>query len=244
MAYTVKVWHNTAGVEIDVSLMTWGIGALNYTLTYTNSATAYVTWTMRDGDTVTVTAKATGKYTFVRWEYRIDNGSWQISTLQEFSYTGGEDIEIRSVSKSPESGDDSGGEGDTTTIERWSWESSNGSASDYETIEAYYALVNKTSTRNFSHNVWNDMVDKIHELFVENVGTDWDGSFHSYNNTRMTETPYYMTAKKFNSLLHQIPDSQTYRKGLEYVDSGDVVLGSYFLTLAECINYCIDKFSK
>ena len=144
------------------------------------------------------------------------------------------------------------------TIAKWSWTSSNGSASKEETVDAYNAVKNQQPTKNFSHDVWNDMVDKVKKLTERNPGYWLDTPYGNYNDTRMNAEPYYLTADKFNSLrnnlenvglkleLDGIPeatDADNASEGTipQPVESGNYVFGHYFLTLAQYINACIDK---
>lgn len=133
----------------------------------------------------------------------------------------------------------------TDTMEKWSWNASNGSASATQTSNAYNAIVNRKATTNFSHIVWNDMVDKVKEL-TENSSGYWDTSYASYANTKMNSSPYKLTATIFNSLrnnLEVVGDSLSlgYRTDIGKVEPGERVKGDYFLTLAGYINACIDK---
>lgn len=132
------------------------------------------------------------------------------------------------------------------TIEKWSWTSSNGGASSTQTRNAYNAVVNKTAVTNFSHIVWNDMVDKVKDIMDEAVGW-WDGTYATYSNTRFNASPYELTADMFNSLRNNIEIAGNsylglgYKTGIDKVNSGDKVYGDYFLTLADYINDCIDN---
>lgn len=142
--------------------------------------------------------------------------------------------------------EDSGG----TSITKWDWYASNGSnASASQTISAYNAI-NGTgtgrNTKNFSHSVWNDMVDKVKEICDEAVGW-WDTDYATYYNTKFNSTPYELTADMFNSLRNNLEIagyqklSLGYKTGIGQVFSGDTVYGDYFLTLAEYMNSCIDN---
>lgn len=136
-----------------------------------------------------------------------------------------------------------------TNISKWSWSASNGSANDTQTYAAYLALLNKEDTRNFSHLVWNDMVDKVWEIIK--VKTNWwDSNYASKDNTKMNYSPYELTANMFNSLRNNIEligndDSVLGRKtGISKVESYNTtypVKAEYFLTLANYINDCIDN---
>lgn len=136
----------------------------------------------------------------------------------------------------------------TETVDKWSWSTSNGSATATQTSNAYDAVKNKKATTNFSHLVWNDMVDKVNEVIkAYSSGKTWDSTYATYANTKMSSTPYYLTAVKFNSLRNNIEIVGNtylnigYKTGIEKVEAGDYVKGSYFITLADYINDCIDN---
>lgn len=136
------------------------------------------------------------------------------------------------------SGGGGGSGGDTETpVEKWSWSTSNGSATSSQTSAAYRAVVNNTSVSNFSYLVWNDMVDKVMEI-IYYLGGRWYNDYLSYGNTLMTSSDKTLTAKRFNSLRYNI--GSRYSTGINEVSTGDPVLGSYFITLADCINDWID----
>lgn len=125
----------------------------------------------------------------------------------------------------------------TTTVKKWSWYDSNGSADADETYASYLAVKNREITTNFFHEVWNDLVKKVDDVLVAN-GLEWDTHYATYDNTLMTSYPYELTADMFNSLRNNL--KFMYDSGISKVETGDDVLGSYFTTLAQSINYAID----
>jgi hypothetical protein len=144
-----------------------------------------------------------------------------------------------------------------SAVTHWDWEISNGSASAYETEDAFYAVRDRDYTNKFSHNVWNDLVNKVKDVLAEK-GMEWDYTWDSYENTRMTISPYELTAKMFNSLRNNIelvgvevgigkitnsttPDEAEDGTIPHPVKKDNIVFGHYFLTLADYINDCIDK---
>lgn len=135
----------------------------------------------------------------------------------------------------------------TETIEKWDWNASNGSANATLTSNAYDAAVNKKATTNFSHLVWNDMVDKVNDVIkAYSSDVDWDSSYATCNDTKTNSEPYYLTAVIFNSIRNNIEIIGSYLNLGYYtdigkVDSGNYVDGDYFLILAEYINDCIDN---
>ena len=145
-----------------------------------------------------------------------------------------------------------------SSITKWDWYSSNGTASANQTIAAYNAVANKQSTKNFSHYVWDDMVDKVKEICDEAVGW-WDSASYglSYANTKAianSNGEYVLTADMFNSLRNNLEIAGYQKLGLSKiptgtssgqiphpVNSGDTVFGHYFITLTNYMNSCIDK---
>lgn len=124
------------------------------------------------------------------------------------------------------------------TVDAWSWTTSNGNASSTLTRNAYNAVVNRTAVTNFSYLVWNDMVDKVKEI-LDALGGSWDSSYATYANTKLSSSNKTLTAVKFNSLRYNI--GSRYSTGISEVSPGDEVLGSYFTTLASCINNWIAR---
>ena len=120
---------------------------------------------------------------------------------------------------------------------KWDWTTSNGSATAIQTKDAYAAITGKQTTLNFSHDVWNDLVDKVNEVLVAK-GLSWDTFYDTVENTRMTIYPYELTAVKFNSLRNNL--DFVFLTGISKVESKDTVYGSYFTTITSCINNGID----
>lgn len=146
------------------------------------------------------------------------------------------------------------------TIKKWSWITSNGSASLSVTTAARNAVQKQESTRNFSHLVWDDMVDKVQALISKTTKV-WDTNYATYSNTKAITNAngeYELTAVMFNSLrnnlelvglkvgLTKIPSTTDHDNAPSGtiphpVMSGKKVFGHYFLTLTDYMNSCIDK---
>lgn len=123
-------------------------------------------------------------------------------------------------------------------VSKWSWSASNGSATAAQTQAAYSAVTNQGKTSAFSYLVWNDMVDKAMEILNASGGS-WNASFATYADTRMSASDRAMTAVRFNSLRYNI--GLRYSTGITTRYQGDVIYGSYFITLANCLNGWIDN---
>lgn len=123
----------------------------------------------------------------------------------------------------------------------WSWYSSNGIATASQTRAAHDACRNSGRTRDFSYLVWNDLVDKIYEI-RQVADYDWNTRFASYDETKMTPYDKTLTAARFNSARYNI--GVLVSTGIQEVYPGDEVIGSYFLTIADCINSFIDTLGE
>lgn len=133
------------------------------------------------------------------------------------------------------------------TIPKWDWDSSNGKADANTTYNSYLALFDETkSTEEFSHEVWNDMVQKAYDIIWQKTKY-WDSTYGTVASTKFSAEPYELTAKMFNSLRNNIEllgnrsDVLGYKTGISAVSSGDDVMGWYFTALTEYMNDCIDN---
>lgn len=124
------------------------------------------------------------------------------------------------------------------SLDPWSWTSSNGSASTTLMKAAYTAVTTKGALSDFSYLVWNDMVDKV-KAVLDATGLSWSSNYATYSATKMSSSDKELTAKRFNSLRFNI--GSHYSTGISDVSSGDVVYGSYFITLASSLNSWIGQ---
>ena len=128
--------------------------------------------------------------------------------------------------------------GGGVSLDLWSWTESNGTATVYETQEAYRALTQALYVKLFSHNVWNDMVNKV-KATLDYIGAVWDNSYESYNDTLMTVSDRTLTASRFNSLRYNI--GSHYSTGISEVQAGDEVNGDYLIMLGRVINLWLNS---
>uniref|UniRef100_UPI0025D13408 hypothetical protein n=1 Tax=Pseudobutyrivibrio sp. TaxID=2014367 RepID=UPI0025D13408 len=124
------------------------------------------------------------------------------------------------------------------SVEPWSWTASNGNATSTQTRNAYNAISNRGLLTDFSYLVWNDLVDKTKEA-IEAHGGSWYTSgggktYLSYANTKMTTSNKNMTAARFNALRFNI--GSRISTGITDRTTGDIINGSYFITLAQKLN--------
>ncbi len=132
------------------------------------------------------------------------------------------------------------------SVEPWSWNASNRSAlTDFPatasmTSAARDAVMNKGYLTVFSWRVWNDLVAKTMETIIARGGTwttrdqNTGKTYLSYESTRMSENDKNMTAARFNALRFNI--GSRIRTEIPDRDTGDIIYGNYFITLAQKLN--------
>lgn len=121
----------------------------------------------------------------------------------------------------------------------WSWTSSNGSATAYQTQLAYSAITSNGDVKDFNYRVWNDLVDKVKET-LDAAGDTWNTKYSTYSNAKLSGSNQILTATKFNSVRYNIEIHKS--TGITERSSGDIVYGWYFTTLASCLNSWINTF--
>lgn len=129
----------------------------------------------------------------------------------------------------------------TGGIEPWSWKRSNGRSTVTQVTMAYAVITAQGELSQFSYIVWNDMVDKVSEILKEK-NLSWSSKYATLAATIMSEDDKVLTAARFNSLRFNI--GSHYSTGINEVQPGDDVFGSYFITLGEKINAWIDSISN
>ena len=127
-------------------------------------------------------------------------------------------------------------------ILEWDWSKKNGkNATAEQTQVAYNAITGKGTTASFNYAVWNDLVDKVVEVWHAQNGY-FNTSKLSYEETCMSESDKTLPAARFNSLRYNIGiNSPT---SIEDKKPGDQVLGSYFIILTNSLNAWIRKVNE
>lgn len=127
------------------------------------------------------------------------------------------------------------------SVQKWSWTDSNGTATTNETINAKTAISNGGAVSNFSYKVWNDMCDKVAAI-IDAENDAWYEDYDSIANTKIASSDKTLYAGKFNSLRFNIgARANAPSTGIVEKSPGDVVVGDFFITLADCINSWIDN---
>ena len=138
------------------------------------------------------------------------------------------------------------------------WTTSNGSATAEQTILGYQQLMNNGYTLLFSHLIWNDIVNKIKDIY-DIIGYDWDTTYATYEECVMSLPGHaVMTAAIFNSVADNIGRIRDVVYGWESTgDSGrlgrriiygyathkndaDILYGWYIPELTAKLNLLID----
>ena len=124
-------------------------------------------------------------------------------------------------------------------VDYWSWTASNGAATAAQTRNAYSILQGDLPADNFSHNVWNDLVNKAAEVRTAR-GYSWDtvsGKYYSVANCKVS-AGNVLTAKVYNSVRYNL--GSIIAVGFADVSPGDELTGYHIARLAEVINLIID----
>lgn len=120
---------------------------------------------------------------------------------------------------------------------KWDWESAGATSDANQMKTAHDAVLYNGKTTDFSFYVWNDLCNKVNEL-LRYKGRTWDTFYATLLNTRMKYNDKELTAVRFNSLRNNLDFA--YDTEIDKVEPDYDVLGSYFITLANAINDCID----
>lgn len=85
----------------------------------------------------------------------------------------------------------------------WSWDGSNGNATTEQTVAAYEAVSNQGLCIDFSHLVWDDIVDTLNEL-LNALGMTWDSTYARIDDTKISVAKGQLMGQAFNSVRHNI----------------------------------------
>lgn len=136
------------------------------------------------------------------------------------------------------------------SIEKWSWSRSNGEATTAMTQRAYNVLSGAipvleadgggSVTSNFSHYVWNDLVDKVSEMrdIAENGWSTANGVYPTAPECKVY-TGNTLTAEKYNGVRYNIGSIRS--TGILDQSPGDRITGYKILHLTDVLNDIIDN---
>lgn len=124
-------------------------------------------------------------------------------------------------------------------IDPWSWTQSNGQATNAETQQAYDVLMGTRTANQFSHYVWNDLVDKVEEM-RNAQGYNWDragGTYPSASGCKMSAGDR-LTADAYNGVRYNI--GSILSTGIFDQSPGDKITGYKIHHLTEVLNEIIN----
>ena len=200
---------------------------------------SYFNYSLRDASNSTILQEPSGYVTDTRYSFNglKANTTYVVCLNWSTSTVGQGNVAYITVTTDP------------VNVSKWDWSKANISsstgASASQTAAAYTALSNKSAVSEFSYKVWNDLVDKVVQVWHAQ-DSYFDTSILSYDATKMTSSDRIMTAARFNSLRNNVDKGLTSHNatttGLNTVFPGNIVYAGYFLTLAKAINRWIDSF--
>lgn len=141
----------------------------------------------------------------------------------------------------------------------WSWNKSNGSATDAQTVAAYESTTTRGYTADFSRHVWNDLVITLNKLLIT-AGLEWDEKYTSFPDAQVHVPNGLLTARMFNSVRYNIENASftAWTWEFDYTQVGyvgrndfygvadvgeeraDIVYGWYIIELARKLNVLIE----
>lgn len=87
----------------------------------------------------------------------------------------------------------------SSTFPAWTWEHSNGTATDEQTTSSYQVLIDAGKCVDFSRLVWNDIIDVLQSIFDE-VGIEWDATYCTAEEAKITQAYGVLTSYAWNSV--------------------------------------------
>lgn len=122
-----------------------------------------------------------------------------------------------------------------SVVEPWSWTSSNGSATAAQTKNAYSILLGNRVADDFSHNVWNDLIDKIVEM-REAQGLSWttNGGVYLTASECKVSSGDTLTAEIYNSMKVNVGSISS--TDIQDVEPGDEITGYHITHVVDVLN--------
>ena len=91
----------------------------------------------------------------------------------------------------------------SSSFPAWTWEKSNGTATDEQTTLSYEVLAGQGKCSDFSRFVWNDIINVLVSIFAE-TGIAWDATYCSADESKINEHLGILTATAWNSVAWNI----------------------------------------
>lgn len=122
-----------------------------------------------------------------------------------------------------------------SVVDPWSWTSSNGSATAAQTKNAYSILLGNRAADDFSHNVWNDLIDKIVEM-REAQGLSWttNGGVYLTASECKVSSGDTLTAEIYNSMKVNVGSISS--TDIQDVEPGDEITGYHITHVVDVLN--------
>lgn len=120
-------------------------------------------------------------------------------------------------------------------VGKWSWEVTNGDASDEQTQIAYQILMGEIPADDFSHLVWNDLINMVSDLRVANGLDSWDTDDNYYlsKSACLVEAGDTLSAAIYNSLLYNVEGFAS--TDLSEVQKEDKLTGSAIIGITSAL---------
>lgn len=144
------------------------------------------------------------------------------------------------------------GDPDNPVLALWSWSNAAGSwnaqrgeATAEQLSSAETAVRNGGETRNFHHDVWNDMIRWIHDaarIRKPQYNEGWPSAAKMTNRDRvLTAARWHNFAQLYNTVIRYLVSSYT---DLTYYNSGTPVMGRYFTDAVTNMNSYISSYKQ
>ena len=120
-------------------------------------------------------------------------------------------------------------------VEPWTWTGSNGQATATQTRNAYSILQGNRTADDFSHNVWNDLIDKVVEM-RQALGYSWTtdtGRFPSASGCKVSAGEA-LSALKYNAMRTNVGSIRS--TGIPDVSAGDEITGYMIVHVTDVLN--------
>lgn len=204
----------------------------------TSSITLVCSVHTRWGGTVWVTASAGGR-TGQSSTYTMGAGATRNISVTVSGLSSGTGYNVTATLHSTQASNITSDTAYVTTqrpsVTPWSWTSSNGAATSAQTRNAYSILQGNRTADDFSHNVWNDLIDKVVEM-RQALGYSWTtdtGRFPSASGCKVSAGEA-LSALKYNAMRTNVGSIRS--TGIPDVSAGDEITGYMIVHVTDVLN--------